>query len=55
MHFGTVHDMAALTAEHLKYSHPSLVVLLSKIFNSIMLSGNVLSGLKSSYIVHSQS
>ena len=36
MHFGTVHDMAALTAEHLKYSHPSLVVLLPKIFNIVL-------------------
>ena len=40
-----------LTAEHLIYSHPSIAVVLSKLFQLIMLYGHVPSGFRHSYIV----
>ena len=44
-------DVAGLTAKHLIYSHPSIAVVLSKLFQLIMLYGHVPSGFRHSYIV----
>jgi len=46
IHCGKAPDIVGLTAEHLQYSHPSSVVILSKLFQLIMLCGRVSSGFK---------
>jgi len=51
MHCGKAPDIVGLTTEHLQYSHPSAVVILSKLFQLIMLCGRVPSGFKESYLV----
>jgi len=51
MHCGKAPDIVGLTTEHLQYSHPSVVVILSKLFQLIMLCGLVPSGFKESYLV----
>ena len=48
---GKAPDIEGLTAEHLQYCHPSVVVLLAKLFQRIMTSGCVPTGFKYSYIV----
>ena len=40
-----------LTGEHLQYCHPSILVLLSKLVQVIILSGYVPNGFNHSYIV----
>ena len=53
MHCGKAPDIVGLTltTKHLQYSHPSAVVMLSKLFQLIMLCGRVPSGFKESYLV----
>ena len=51
LHCGKAADVAGLTAEHLTYSHPSIAVVLSKLFQLVMLYGHVPSGFRHSYIV----
>jgi len=51
LHRGKAADVAGLTAEHLIYSHPSIAVVLSKLFQLIMLYGHVPSCFRHSYIV----
>ena len=48
---GKAPDIEGLTVEHLQYCHPSVVVLLAKLFQRIMTSGCVPTGFKYSYIV----
>jgi len=48
---GKAPDIEGLTAEHLQYCHPSVVVLLAKLIQRIMTSGCVPTGFKYSYIV----
>ena len=43
--------MMGLSAEHLQYSHPSLCVILSKLFRMIMLCSIIPIGFTRSYIV----
>ena len=40
-----------LTGEHLQYCHPLILVLLTKLFQLIILSGSVPNGFNHSYIV----
>ena len=51
MHRGKAPDITGLTGEHLQFSHPSVIVLLAKLFQLIILSGCVPNGFKHSYIV----
>ena len=51
MHCGKAPDIVGLTTEHLQYSHFSALVILSKLFQLIMLCGRVPSGFKDSYLV----
>ena len=51
LHTGKAVDIAGLTAEHLIYSHPSLCVVLCKLFQLIMRTGSVPLGFRQSYIV----
>ena len=51
LHRGKAVDAAGLTAEHLIYSHPSISVVLSKLFRLIMLNRHVPAGFRYSYIV----
>jgi len=51
LHQGKAPDIVGLTGEHLQLCHPSVLVLLTKLFQLIMLSGSVPSGFKHSYIV----
>jgi len=51
LHCGKAPDAAGLTAEHLRYSHPSLPVILCKLFRLIILCKYVPSGFCNSYIV----
>lgn len=49
LHQGKAPGIVGLT--HLQYSHPSILVLLSKLFQLIILSGCVPNGFNHSYIV----
>jgi len=51
LHRGKAADVTGLTSEHLIYSHPSIAVVLSKLFQLVMLYGHVPSGFRHSYIV----
>jgi len=51
LHCGKAPDATGLTAEHLRYSHPSLPVILCKLFRLIMLCKYIPSGFCNSYIV----
>jgi len=51
LHTGKAPDIAGLTGEHLLYSHPSVPVLLSKLFNLIIQCKHVPEGFTHSYIV----
>jgi len=51
LHHGKAPDIVGLTGEHLQYCHPSVLVLLTKLFQLIILSGCVPNGFKHSYIV----
>jgi len=51
LHLGKAPDIVGLTGEHLQFCHPSVLVLLTKLFQLIMLTGGVPSSLKHSYIV----
>jgi len=51
LHQGKAPDIVGLTGEHLQYCHPSVLVLLTKLFQLIILSGCVPNGFKHSYIV----
>ena len=51
LHCGKAPDVTGLTAEHLRYSHPSLPVILSKFFRLIVLCKYVPLGFCNSYIV----
>jgi len=48
---GKAADIDELTVEHLQYSHPIILVLLSKLFRLILLSLYIPTGFKRSYIV----
>jgi len=48
---GKAADIAGLTAEHLLFSHPILLVVLSRLFRLILLCSHVPNGFKLSYIV----
>ena len=56
LHLGKAPDIVGLTGEHLQFCHPSVLVLLTKLFQLLMLSDCVPSGFKHrpSYIVPSQ-
>jgi len=51
LHTGKAPDIAGLTSEHLLYSHPSVPVLLTKLFNLIVQCKRVPEGFTHSYIV----
>jgi len=51
LHAGKAADIAGLTAEHLTHSHPSLPVVLGKLFKLIFQHGYVPEGFRQSYIV----
>ena len=51
LHQGKAPDIVGLTAEHLQYCHPSILVLLTKLFQLIILSGCLPNGFNHSYIV----
>ena len=53
LHLGKAPDIVGLTGEHLQFCHPSVLVLLTKLFQLLMLSDCVPSGFKHrpSYIV----
>jgi len=51
LHNGKAPDIAGLTTEHLSHSHPSVSVVLCKLFKIIMLRGYVPAGFKYAYIV----
>ena len=51
LHCGKAPDIVGLTAEHLLNSHPSLSVILCKLFKLIMSHKYVPAGFRSSYIV----
>ena len=44
MHRGKAPDIVGVTAEHIHYSHPSVILVLAKLFQLIMASGCVPSG-----------
>ena len=46
IHRGKAPDITGLTGEHLQYSHPSVIVLLAKLFQLIILSGCIPDGFK---------
>ena len=48
---GKAADIDGVSSEHLMYSHPSICVVLCKLFNLIMEHRYVPSGLRNSYIV----
>jgi len=48
---GKAADIDGLTVEHLQYSHPIILVLLSKLFRLILVSRYIPTGFKRSYIV----
>jgi len=48
---GKAADAVGLSAEHLIYSHPSVSVVLAKLFKLIMLYKHVPAGFRCSYIV----
>ena len=51
LHLGKAPDIVGLTGEHLQFRHPSVLVLLTKLFQLIMLCDCVPSSFKHSYIV----
>jgi len=51
LHCGKAPDITGLTAEHLIHSHPSVSIVLAKLFQLILVSGVVPAGFKHSYII----
>jgi len=51
LHPGKAPDIVGLTGEYLQYCHPSILVLLTKLFQLMILSGSVPNGFNRSYIV----
>jgi len=50
-HYRKAPDITGLTAEHLIHSHPSVSIVLARLFQLILISGVVPAGFKHTYII----